>query len=101
MDLNGRLYYPTGNIANPINPSKPFALNLDCKFEGMKMNYENTATEKFSFKPGIWKFASEEKKLAGFAFAISDVKPIIGAFSLNGQYLFKGGIEVGSKNKYW
>ncbi len=104
VELNGKLYYPTGNIANPVNPSKPFDLTLDCKFEQMKMNYENTATEKFSFKPGVWKFASAQKKLAGFAFTISDVKPIIGAFSLNGQYLFKGGVEfvakinIGSEN---
>jgi hypothetical protein len=104
VELNGKLYYPTGNIANPVNPSKPFDLTLDCKFEQMKMNYENTATEKFSFKTGVWKFASAQKKLAGFAFTISDVKPIIGAFSLNGQYLFKGGVEfvakinIGSEN---
>ena len=97
VELNGKIYYPTGKIANPVNPNKPFDLNLDCKFEQMKMNYDNVATEKFTFKPGNWSFASPQKKLAGFAFTISDVKPIIGAFTLNGQYLFKGGIEFVAK----
>jgi hypothetical protein len=104
IELNGKLYYPTGKIANPVNPSKPFDLELDCKFEGLKMNYDNLGTEKFTFKPGVWKFASGQKKLAGFAFNISEVKPVNIAFSTSGQYLFKGGIEfvakinIGSEN---
>lgn len=104
VDVNGSLYYPGGTIANPVNPAKPFELNLDCKFEHMKMNYENTASEKFTFKTGNWSFASPQKKLAGFAFTISDVKPILGPFSLSGQYLAKCGLEfvakinIGSEN---
>ena len=61
------------------------------------MKYENTATEKFTFSPGIWRFASEQKKLSGFAFTIEEVKPIIESFSLKGQYLFKGGLEFVAK----
>jgi hypothetical protein len=104
VELSGKIYYPAGNVANPVNPSKPFDLTLDCKFEEMKMNYDNAAQEKFDFKPGKWSFASPQKKLAGFAFTISDVKPVNTTFSLNGQYIFKGGIEfvakinIGSEN---
>lgn len=104
VDINGKLYYPGGTIVSPIAGGKPLDLDLSCKFEHIKMKYENTATEKFTFSPGNWSFASPQKKLSGFAFNISEVKPIIGPFSLNGQYLFKGGLEfvakinIGSEN---
>ena len=77
VDINGNLYYPGGSIANPVAGGKPFDLDLSCRFEHLKMKYENTATEKFTFSPGIWRFASEQKKLSGFAFTIEEVKPII------------------------
>ena len=104
VDINGKLYYPGGTIVSPIAGGKPLDLDLSCKFEHIKMKYENTAAEKFTFSPGNWSFASPQKKLSGFAFNISEVKPIIGPFSLNGQYLFKGGLEfvakinIGSEN---
>ena len=97
MELNGKIYYPAGQIANPLNPAKPFDLNINSKFEQLKMLYENVATEKFKFQPGVWKLPETQTKLAGFPFTIKEVKPIIGAFALNGQYLFKGGIEFVAK----
>jgi hypothetical protein len=97
IDVNGDLYYPGGKIANPVNPSKPLDVELNCKFEHMNLKYDNLATEKLDFDPGNWKFASAQKKLAGFNFTIEDVKPVINSLSLNGQFIFRGGVEFKAK----
>ena len=97
IDVNGDLYYPGGKIANPVNPAKPLDIELNCKFEHMNLKYDNLATEKLDFDPGNWKFASAQKKLAGFSFTIEDVKPVINSLSLTGQFIFRGGVEFKAK----
>jgi hypothetical protein len=105
IDLNGKLYYPTGKIIDP-DSSIPLDLDLSCNFEHLGMSYDKTAQETFTFNPGHWSFASPQKKLSGFAFTIVDVKPKIEPIGTGTekQYLFKGGVEfvakinIGSEN---
>jgi hypothetical protein len=105
IDLNGKLYYPAGNILD-IGTSIPLDLDLSCNFEHLGLHYMKAADETFTFQPGHWSFASPQKKLSGFAFTITDVKAKImpiGA-GTEKQYLFKGGVEfvakinIGSEN---
>jgi len=105
VDLNGKLYYPAGNIMD-IGSSVPLDLDLSCNFEHIGLHYIKATEETFTFQPGHWSFASPQKKLSGFAFTITDVKakidPVTGGSEK--QYLFKGGVEfvakinVGSEN---
>lgn len=98
IDLNGNLYYPSGKILDPGSVI-PLDLDLSCNFEHLGMAYNKSAQESFTFNPGHWSFASPQKKLSGFSFTITDVKPKIepiGAGSEK-QYLFKGGVELVAK----
>jgi len=105
IDLNGKLYYPTGKIIDP-GSSIPLDLDLSCNFEHLGMIYDKTAQESFTFTTGHWSFASPQKKLSGFSFTITDVKPKIEPIGTGAekQYLFKGGVEfvakinIGSEN---
>ncbi|OIR14215.1 hypothetical protein GALL_46760 [mine drainage metagenome] len=105
IDLNGKLYYPTGKIIDP-GGSIPLDLDLSCQFEHVGMSYKKDTAENFSFDVGHWSFASPQKKLSGFSFMITDVKPKILPISATTekQYLFKGGVEfvakinIGSEN---
>jgi hypothetical protein len=105
IDLNGKVYYPTGKIIDP-GSSIPLDLDLSCNFEHLGMFYKKTTKDTFSFSVGHWSFASPQKKLSGFAFTIIDVKPKIDPIGAGAekQYLFKGGIEfvakinIGSEN---
>ncbi|MEI7527109.1 MAG: hypothetical protein WCJ95_22355, partial [Mariniphaga sp.] len=105
IDLNGKLYYPTGKILDP-GSNIPLDLDLSCNFEHLGMSYTKSEKDTFKLSTGHWSFASPQKKLAGFAFNITDVKPKIepiGAGSEK-QFLFKGGVEfdarinIGSEN---
>jgi hypothetical protein len=105
VDLNGKLYYPAGNIID-VGSSVPLDLDLSCNFEHLGMHYQKSTDETFIFQPGHWSFASPQKKLSGFAFTITDVKAKIlpiGA-GTEKQFLFKGGVEfvakinIGSEN---
>jgi len=98
IDLNGKLYYPTGKIIDP-GSAIPLDLDLSCNFEHLGMSYTKSERDTFKLNTGHWSFASPQKKLAGFAFNITDVKPKIepiGAGSEK-QYLFKGGVEFDAK----
>ncbi len=105
IDLNGRLYYPTGNIIDP-GSNLPLDLDLSCNFEHLGLSYTKSERDTFELNTGHWSFASPQKKLAGFAFTITDVKPKIDPISAGSekQYLFKGGVEfvvkinIGSEN---
>lgn len=105
IDLNGKLYYPTGKIIDP-GSAIPLDLDLSCQFEHVGMSYKKDTAENFSFDVGHWSFASPQKKLSGFSFMITDVKPKILPISTTTekQYLFKGGVEfvakinIGSEN---
>jgi len=105
IDLNGKLYYPTGKIIDP-GSTIPLDLDLSCNFQHLGMSYDKTAQETFTFNPGQWSFASPQKKLCGFSFTITDVKPKIEPIGTGTekQYLFKGGVEfvakinIGSEN---
>jgi hypothetical protein len=105
IDLNGKLYYPSGKIIDPGSVI-PLDLDLSCNFQHLGMSYDKTAQETFTFNPGQWSFASPQKKLSGFAFTITDVKPKIEPIGTGAekQYLFKGGVEfvakinIGSEN---
>jgi len=105
IDLNGKLYYPTGKIIDP-GSTIPLDLDLSCNFEHLGMIYDKTAQESFTFNTGHWSFASPQKKLSGFSFTITDVKPKIEPIGTGAekQYLFKGGVEfvakinIGSEN---
>ena len=94
VDLNGKLYYPTGHILDPSG-SIPLDLDLSCDFEHMGMTYQKNATEHFTFNTGNWSFASPQKKICKFAFTITDIvpkiEPIIPGVA-ESQYLFKGGV---------
>ncbi len=98
IDLNGRLYYPTGKILDP-GGSAPLDLDLSCDFEHLKLKYDRSASETLTFDPGHWAFASPQKALAGFKFTIVDVKPKILPIGTGSekQYLFKGGVEFVAK----
>ena len=105
LDINGELYYPTGKIVD-IGSSIPIDLDLSCKFQHIKMVYNKTTAESFTFSPGQWSFASPQKKLSGFAFTITDVVSTLDPIttSAENQYVFKGGLEfiakinIGSEN---
>jgi len=60
LDLNGKLYYPTGKIIDP-GQSLPLDLDLSCNFEHLGMNYQKGATESLVFSTGQWSFASPQK----------------------------------------
>lgn len=98
IDINGSLYYPSGKIIDP-NSNIPLDLDLSCKFQHLGMTYTTGNSDNFSFNPGQWKFASSQKKLSGFAFTITDVKPKIDPITTvsEKQYLFKGGVELVAK----
>lgn len=105
IDLNGKLHYPTGKIIDP-GGSLPLDLDLSANFQHLGMVYSKNSQETFTLNTGNWSFASPQKKLSGFAFTITEVKPKIepiGAGSEK-QYLFKGGVEfvakinIGSEN---
>lgn len=105
VNLNGKLYYPMGNIIDP-GSTIPLDLDLSCNFENLGLSYTKNATENFTLNTGHWSFASPQKKLAGFAFTITDVKPKINPIGTGTQaaYLFSGGVEfvakinIGSEN---
>lgn len=105
IDLNGKLYYPAGNIID-VGSSVPLDLDLTCNFEHLGLHYAKSTEETFTFQPGHWAFASPQKKLSGFAFTITDVKAKIEPIGAGTekQYLFKGGVEfvakinIGSEN---
>ncbi len=105
IDLNGKLYYPAGNIMD-IGSSVPLDLDLSCNFEHIGLHYQKDTEETFTLQPGHWSFASPQKKFSGFAFTITDVKAKIEPISAGTekQYLFKGGVEfvakinIGSEN---
>lgn len=105
INLNGKLYYPTGNIIDP-GSNIPLDLDLSCNFENLGLSYSKNTTETFTLNTGHWAFASPQKKLAGFAFTITDVKPKINPIGTGSQkqYLFSGGVEfvakinIGSEN---
>ncbi len=105
IDLNGKLYYPTGKIID-AGGNLPLDLDLSCNFQHLGMVYSKNSQETFTLTTGSWSFASPQKKLSGFAFTITDVKPKIEPISAGTekQYLFKGGIEfvakinIGSEN---
>ena len=105
INLNGKLFYPTGKIIDAGN-NIPLDLDLSCNFENLGLNYAKNATESFTLNTGQWSFASPQKKLAGFAFTITDVKPKINPIGTGAtkQYLFSGGVEfvakinIGSEN---
>lgn len=98
IDLNGKLYYPTGKIID-VGSSIPLDLDLSCNFEHIGLHYAKNTEETFTFQPGHWSFASPQKKFSGFAFTITDVKakidPIVAGPEK--QYLFKGGVELVAK----
>ena len=98
IDLNGKLYYPTGKIIDP-GSSIPLDLDLSCNFEHLGMSYTKSEKDTFKLSTGHWSFASPQKKLAGFAFNITDVKPKIEPIGSGSekQYLFKGGVEFDAK----
>ncbi|MEO8884508.1 MAG: hypothetical protein ABI367_00485 [Mucilaginibacter sp.] len=98
IDLNGKLYYPTGKIIDP-GSTIPLDLDLSCDFEHLGMTYNKNAQESFTFDSGHWSFASPQKKLSGFAFTITNVKPKIEVINqtTEKQYLFKGGVELDAK----
>ena len=98
IDLNGKLYYPTGKIIDP-GSIVPLDLDLSCNFENLGMHYVKNNQENFLFNTGHWAFASPQKKLAGFKFLITDVKPKILPISAGTekQFLFKGGVEFVAK----
>jgi len=104
VDLNGNLYYPAGQILDP-GSTLPMDLDLSCGFQHLGMTYNNTP-QTFTFNPGQWSFASPQKKLSGFPFTIEDVKAKIDSTTItdlsvnptaDGQYLFKGGVEITAK----
>ncbi|HEY5325958.1 MAG TPA: hypothetical protein VIJ27_03075, partial [Mucilaginibacter sp.] len=105
IDLNGKLSYTGGKIMD-IGSSTPLDLDLSCTFQHLGMTYKKMAKDTFTFNPGQWSFASPQKKLAGFAFTITNVVPKIEPISpgTEKQYLFKGGVEfvakinIGSEN---
>jgi len=105
IDLNGKLYYPTGKIIDP-GSTIPLDLDLSCNFEHLGMSYTKAEKDTFKLNVGHWSFASPQKKLSGFAFNITDVKPKIEPIGVGAekQYLFKGGVEfvakinIGSEN---
>lgn len=98
IDINGSLYYPSGKIIDP-GSSLPLDLDLSCKFQHLGMTYATGNTDNFTFNPGQWSFASPQKKLSGFAFTITDIKPKIDPVETiaEKQYLFKGGVELTAK----
>jgi hypothetical protein len=98
IDLNGNLFYPTGKIID-FGSSIPMDLDLSCDFEHLGMTYNKNAQESFTFNPGHWAFASPQKKLSGFPFTITEVKPKIDPIipGTEKQYLFKGGVEITAK----
>lgn len=98
IDINGSLYYPSGKMIDP-GSNIPLDLDLSCKFQHLGMTYTTGASDNFTFNPGQWSFASPQKKLSGFAFTITDVKPKIDPVETiaEKQYLFKGGIELVAK----
>ncbi|HVW97844.1 MAG TPA: hypothetical protein VHA56_17880 [Mucilaginibacter sp.] len=98
IDLDGKLYYPAGKIIDP-GSMLPMDLDLSCNFEHLGMTYDKNGQETFTFNPGHWSFASPQKKLSGFAFTITDVKPKIEPIGTGTekQYLFKGGVELVAK----
>ena len=100
IDLNGKLYYPTGKILDP-GGNIPIDLDLSCDFEHFGMSYSKNAAENFSFNTGHWSFASPQKKILGFSYTISDIKfkydaivPITDPSTSATDYLFKGGLEL-------
>lgn len=98
IDINGSLYYPSGKIIDP-GSIIPLDLDLSCNFQHLGMTYTTGTTDNFTFSPGQWSFASPQKKLSGFAFTITDVKPKIDPIGTGTekQYLFKGGVELVAK----
>lgn len=105
ISLNGKLYYPTGKIID-AGGNLPLDLDLSCNFQNLGMVYSKNSQETFTLSTGNWSFASPQKKLSGFAFTITEVKPKIEPISAGTekQYLFKGGVEfvakinIGSEN---
>ncbi|MEJ7693427.1 hypothetical protein [Daejeonella sp.] len=105
IDLNGKLYYPTGKIID-AGGNLPLDLDLSCNFQHLGMVYSKNSQESFSLSTGSWSFASPQKKLSGFAFTITEIKPKIEPIGAGTekQYLFKGGVEfvakinIGSEN---
>ncbi|MBC7615682.1 MAG: hypothetical protein H7202_06415 [Pedobacter sp.] len=98
IDLNGKLYYPAGNIIDVGSPV-PLDLDLSCNFEHLGLHYAKSTEETFTLQVGHWSFASPQKKLSGFAFTITDVKAKIEPIGAGAekQYLFKGGVEFVAK----
>ncbi|MCK9402390.1 MAG: hypothetical protein M0Q26_03235 [Chitinophagaceae bacterium] len=98
IDINGSIYYPSGKIIDP-GSVLPLDLDLSCNFQHLGMTYVTGTADNFSFNPGQWSFASPQKKLSGFAFTITDVKPKIDPIGTGTekQYLFKGGVELVAK----
>lgn len=105
IDLNGKLYYPTGKIIDP-GSTIPLDLDLSCNFEHLGMTYKKSGEETFTLNTGHWSFASPQKKFSGFSFNITEVKPKIEPIGAGAekQYLFKGGVQfvakinIGSEN---
>ncbi|QKJ30600.1 hypothetical protein HQ865_12810 [Mucilaginibacter mali] len=104
VDLNGSLYYPAGQIIDP-GSILPMDLDLSCAFQHLGITYINSP-QTFTFTPGQWSFASPQKKLSGFPFTIEDVKAKLDSYTItdlsasatpDGQYLFKGGVEIKAK----
>ncbi len=98
IDINGSIYYPSGKIIDP-GSTLPLDLDLSCHFQHLALTYVTGTADNFSFTPGQWSFASPQKKLSGFAFTITDVKPKIDPIGTGTekQYLFKGGVELVAK----
>jgi len=86
MNLNGRMIWEGEDMG--IVKSMRMAM----RFQGMKLNYNSTATTPLSFNSGTWAFASEQKTISNFPISVERIDFI--QLVPNSGELFRGRLRM-------
>ncbi len=86
MSLNGRVIWEGEDMGIIKN------MRMGMRFQGMRLNYNSTATTPLTFNSGTWAFASEQKSIGNFPVTLDrvDFVPLVP----NSGELFRGRLRM-------
>lgn len=86
MNLQGKLKYESVNLGVVQD------VDIEIDFQDLGFKYNTNSSNKFTFSPPMWSFASPQKKAHGFPLTINHIQyqslPITGTEDLHGQLNF-------------
>jgi hypothetical protein len=86
MNLNGRMIWEGEDMGIVKN------MRMAMRFQGMRWNYNSTATTPITFNSGTWAFASEQKTISNFPITVERIDFI--PLTPNSGELFRGRLRM-------